>query len=73
MEKEQSYAAEGQGQEATERRANRATESGPEDTEENLIHGAEMLETPSDGSFLHGLQLFVAWVQSLITPPKKDD
>lgn len=66
LESEQSYTNEGQSQETAERKANRAVESGSEDTEENLVHGAEMLEAPADGSFLHGLQTFVAWVQSLI-------
>ena len=36
------------------------------ETETNAIRGAEMLETPPDGSFLHGLQLFIAWVKTLV-------
>lgn len=40
-------------------------ETGAE-TEANAITGAEMLETPSDGSFVHGLQVFVAWVKHLL-------
>ncbi len=46
-----------------------AAESKPEQ-ETNILQGAEMLENPPDGSFVHGLQLFVAWVQSLVAPDK---
>lgn len=34
--------------------------------EANLIKGAEMLEEPPNGSFTQGLQVFVAWVKSLV-------
>ena len=37
-----------------------------------LISGAEMLEEPPDGSFLHGLQLFIAWVKNLVSDDKKN-
>jgi hypothetical protein len=66
LESEQSYSAEGQKQEAVEQKTNKAVESGPENAEENLIRGAEMLETPAGGGFLLGIQAFVTWVQSLI-------
>lgn len=34
--------------------------------EQNLIQGAELLENPPDGSFMKGLQVFVAWVANLL-------
>jgi len=37
---------------------------------ERLIEGAQMLENPPDGSFVHGLQLFIDWVQSLLAEDK---
>jgi hypothetical protein len=48
-----------------EQRESQAVESRPELTEAGQIQGAEMLETPADGSFLHGLQTFIAWVKSI--------
>ena len=39
--------------------------------DENIIHGAEMLEEPQDGSFTSGLQMFIAWVKSLVAPNDK--
>jgi hypothetical protein len=47
----------------------RQAETGAE-SEANAIRGAEMLETPPDGSFLHGLQLFIAWVKTLVADDK---
>ena len=44
-------------------------ESGNE-SEENVIAGAQMLETPPDGGFFRGLQHFIAWVKSLVAPDK---
>ena len=44
-------------------------ESGKE-TEASAMAGAEMLETPPDGSFVHGLQVFVAWVKALVASDK---
>lgn len=41
-----------------------------EDSYEDAIKGAEILEEPKDGSFVHALQVFVAWVQSLINSKK---
>lgn len=48
--------------------------------EEQIGKGAELLENPPDGSFVHGLQLFMAWVNNLLgkkksSPPtdKKSD
>jgi hypothetical protein len=41
-----------------------------EERYEDKIAGAEILEDPKDGSFLHGLQAFVAWVNALLG--KKD-
>jgi len=38
--------------------------------EQDVIKASEILEAPPDGSFIHGLQLFVAWVKSLVA---KDD
>lgn len=38
--------------------------------ESNLIKGAEMLEEPPNGSFTQGLQVFVAWVKSLVASNK---
>jgi len=38
--------------------------------EAQIDQGAQMLENPPDGSFLHGLQAFVAWVKGLVG---KDD
>jgi len=38
---------------------------------ENEELGAEILENPPDGSFLHGLKVFVAWVNNLLA--KNDD
>lgn len=43
----------------------KSPESGLE-TEENATRGAEILESPPDGSFIHGLQLFIAWVKKLV-------
>ncbi|HTL39699.1 MAG TPA: hypothetical protein VL306_02715 [Methylomirabilota bacterium] len=42
-----------------------SVESSPE-TESDLVTGAEMLETPPDGSFVHGLQIFIAWVKNMV-------
>lgn len=48
-------------------------ESRPEQKEPDgqLFRGAELLEEPSDGSFAQGLQVFVAWVKSLVAPNNK--
>ena len=40
------------------------------ETEQNQMAGAELLEAPSDGSFVHGLHVFVAWVASLLANDK---
>lgn len=42
-----------------------------EEQENGFIRGAEMLEEPQDGSFVSGLQAFVAWVKSLVAPNDK--
>lgn len=34
--------------------------------EQDVIQATEFLEDPPDGSFIHGLQLFVAWVKNLV-------
>lgn len=36
------------------------------ETEKNAMSGAEILENPPDDSFIHGLQLFIAWVKNLV-------
>ncbi|MBI3952502.1 MAG: hypothetical protein HY336_00935 [Candidatus Doudnabacteria bacterium] len=54
-----------------EAQAGRSLESKSE-VEDDLIRGAELLEEPSDGSFLHGLQVFVAWVKNLISDDDKN-
>lgn len=40
------------------------------ESEELVMEGAEILESPADGSFLHGLQVFIAWVNQLIKGKK---
>ncbi len=45
-------------------------EAAPDRKEAEMIQGAELLETPPDGSFILGLQTFVAWVHDLLA---KDD
>jgi hypothetical protein len=62
--------------EAIEREAPVENHEGPKleskvDNEPNAMIGAEMLEEPKDGSFTQGLQLFVAWVASLLAPKDK--
>jgi len=42
----------------------------PEINEEHIAKGAELLETPQDGSFMHGLQVFVTWVNNLLAGKK---
>ena len=50
------------------------TEGAKDESFEQVAKGAEILENPPpDGSFVHGLQLFVAWVNSLVSGAKKDD
>ena len=39
--------------------------------EENYIRGAEILEEAPNGSFMLGLQTFIAWVQSLVGDKKR--
>ena len=41
------------------------------EAEQNLTVGAEMLEVPSDGSFMQGLQTFIAWVKALVDDKPK--
>jgi hypothetical protein len=41
------------------------------ETESERIQGAQMLETPADGSFVHALQTFVAWVTDLLADKDK--
>ncbi|OGE83263.1 MAG: hypothetical protein A3B10_01260 [Candidatus Doudnabacteria bacterium RIFCSPLOWO2_01_FULL_44_21] len=36
------------------------------------ILGAQMLETPTDGSFIHGLSVFIAWVKSILASKDKN-
>lgn len=55
-----------------EQQAGTALESKPEAKDQAAI-GAEMLEEPADGSFQHGLQLFIAWVNSLLANDDNDD
>lgn len=43
-----------------------AAEKAPEIKEEQLIHGAEILENPPNGSFQQGLLAFIAWVKTLL-------
>lgn len=45
-------------------------EASLEKKEQDVIKASEILEAPPDGSFIHGLSLFVAWVKSLVA---KDD
>lgn len=47
-------------------------EASAERKEVEALHGAEILENPPDGSFIHGLQTFVVWVQSLLANDRKD-
>ncbi|OGE79757.1 MAG: hypothetical protein A2660_02075 [Candidatus Doudnabacteria bacterium RIFCSPHIGHO2_01_FULL_45_18] len=42
----------------------------PEFLEKDLMRGAEMLESPQDGNFVMGLQVFVAWVKDLFANHK---
>ncbi len=57
-------------------KAPEAPETRPEATverqEAEILQGAQILESPPDGSFVHGLQTFVAWVQSLLAKDNKD-
>ena len=48
-------------------------EFAPDKDFEQAVKGAEILENPPDGSFFHGLQLFLAWVQNLVSGSKKTD
>ena len=52
-----------------ELRREQSAEQGP-DSESNLIAGAQMLEAPADGNFVHGLQVFIAWVKSIVADKK---
>lgn len=36
------------------------------------LMGAEILENPPGGSFLHGMQVFLAWINQLIGKGKQD-
>ena len=54
-----------QGEKAPESRAEKPVEA-KENTQEQLYAGAEILENPPQGSFVMGLQAFVAWVQDLV-------
>lgn len=54
----------------TEKNLNEAVEKSAEVTPEQQILGAEMLENPPDGSFIMGLSVFIAWVNSMLA--KKD-
>ena len=56
---------------SVEQREGQAVENGRE-TETNAIAGAELLEAPADGSFVHGLQVFVAWVAQLLADKDKN-
>lgn len=42
----------------------------PEENLEQHLKGAELLETPKDGSFLLGLQAFINWVKDLLAKDK---
>ncbi|HEV8601162.1 MAG TPA: hypothetical protein VGQ87_01025 [Patescibacteria group bacterium] len=42
----------------------------PEINEEHIAQGAHLLESPQDGSFMHGLQAFVTWVNNLLAGKK---
>ncbi len=45
---------------------------GREKREQMDYQGASLLEEPKNGSFLSALQLFAAWVNSLVADDKKD-
>lgn len=47
-------------------------EATAERQEAEALQGAQILESPPDGSFVHGLQTFIAWVQSLLAKDHKD-
>ncbi len=49
-----------------ENKAAQNRETSQERREDELKQGAELLENPPDGSFVMGLQSFVAWVKSLL-------
>jgi hypothetical protein len=51
---------------AAKHETEKSQETSAETKEENVIKAAELLEDPSDGSFMHGLQVFVAWVNNLL-------
>jgi len=42
-------------------------ESKAEDTESNLIAGAEKLERPADGNYLSALRAFSDWVKKILS------
>ena len=42
----------------------------PEANEQIYTQGAEMLEEPKSGSFVSALQVFVAWVKTIVAGDK---
>lgn len=44
----------------------KAPEQSPDTNFEQVKQGAEILENPPEGSFVLGLQTFIAWVKSLV-------
>ncbi len=56
----------------TPEQAETKPEAAVEHQEAGALEGAQMLEVPSDGSFIHGLQVFVAWAKSLLANDSKD-
>ena len=49
-----------------EQRGERINEQKESGKELNINEALDLLEAPPDGSFLQGLQTFVAWVKSLV-------
>jgi len=52
--------------EHTPEQPSQAVEKAVEINQEQLDHGADILENPQDGSFMVGLQAFIAWVKTLL-------
>ena len=52
--------------EHTPEQPSQAVEKALEIKQEQLDQGADILENPKDGSFMLGLQTFIAWVKTLL-------
>lgn len=58
--------------ESTVENPERKGEVGREKREQMDYQAASLLEEPKNGSFLSALQLFAAWVKSIVADDKKD-